>query len=495
MDTAAMDMAVVRNARRSSVWLIGFIASINVTNCNVLAAEVEFTPSISSGVIYTDNVDLSATNEQSSEIFTITPNIKSQIKGNNGSLTLDYQFQQLLYSHDSDDNERYHTLSFSADKGISGTGLTLNTSAEIENIARSVSNNANDDVVTGDTIESKSFEAGISFKSNPSGWADLSADITGSITDNEDDIGDYTSFDGTLNFENGTGVKDYFWSVDYDYTTNLATDNSDRTESHELEQRIGLQQINGFSPLMRWYYEEYRGQRERSRDSFYWGPGLRYYWHRDSYLELGYDFSPNDENDNAWRGEVNINPTSRTLIKFEYNHRIYGDAYEFLLKHENRRLSNSISYTEDLSSYNRDNFVEGNRIEEFTLRKVLEWESILQLRRSSATLKLRTNQNETSNVASDNLDSEGYGSTIELTRQISRRTSVTASFDYDYYEFEEQAARDKEEYYRDWSLGVEHEPTENWSLSVDVSRINKSSTENTSEYNENRAELEVKVQL
>ncbi len=124
-------------------WLL---SSIALMTAHCLAADVEFHPYVGGGFTYTDNIDRVSEGRQGSLISDINAGIATDIQGADGTIDLDYELNQLIYSHDSNNNETYQTLSFSADKGINKTGFRVNADASIENIARAADQNANADI-------------------------------------------------------------------------------------------------------------------------------------------------------------------------------------------------------------------------------------------------------------------------------------------------------------------------------------------------------------
>ena len=86
---------------------------------NVFAeAEIsKFNPSISAGLIYTDNVDLTHTNKDSDLVFRVTPSLGSagiSTQGSRLTTQLNYSVSGLSYESDTSNNDLYHNLSSSA---------------------------------------------------------------------------------------------------------------------------------------------------------------------------------------------------------------------------------------------------------------------------------------------------------------------------------------------------------------------------------------------
>lgn len=485
---------MVQRIRKNRICL--FVSVLLATH-NSFAADVKITPRVETELTYTDNVDLTASDEQSSEITSLLAGIEMKADGNDGNLSLDYQIQQLLYSYNSDKNELYNELEFSADKGLfSSTNLRGNVSASISNVARNIRSNASTDVTTADTVESRDASVGLSYQSNPSGLMDLFTSIDGSIESNDDNIGNNNTFEGSIVGTQGRSIKTYFWSVDQHYETTHGKDGEESTESIELDQELGLQQLNGFSPYLHYYYEDYSGQSgDDSADSSSWGPGVKYYLTRHSYIDIGYDFSLDDDNSDFWRGGLHLNPSARTLLDFGYTKRFYGDAYSFSLTHSTRRMTNSITYQEEVSNYNRDLYIAGNQIEQLNISKTLTWTSSLDFRRSTFTLDLSSEKQQSFSDILQNTDVDTYSSELSIDHNLTRNTTISPGFTYKYYDFYSQGQTTQKDYYRKWNLDLTHNFADDLSMDFGLSYEDRSSTENSAEYQESRVNINIRKEL
>ncbi len=487
------DMAMVRRTKINRSYLISLVIFSSVS----FAADVTITPSVEGGVTYTDNVDLDASNEQSSEITSLTAELEIEATGSDGNASLDYSMEQLYYSNDSEKNGLFHELSFEADKGLAVQNrIRGDISASISNIASDITANASNDITRGDTIENREAIVGLSYQSNPSGLIDMNARLEAALEDYEDNVGNNNSYSGDLYFAQGSLVTRYFWTTNYSYGKTFDNSGSSDTESSELDQEIGLQPIHNWSPYLHLYYEDYSGQSSSdSADSSSWGPGVKYYIDKNSYISLGYDFALDDENSDHWRGAIVLTPSDKTQIEFEYTKRFYGDAYDFSLTHSNRRWTNSISYTEEVTNYERDLFVEGNRIEDLSITKTLTWGSVLNLRRTTINFDASADNQKAINSLSDDTDVDTYSGELSVTHNLSRKTTITPSFLYEYYEFQQQGNTYQTDYYRELGIEVEHDFTDAFSASLEVSYSNRSSSNLDSEYEENRIYFNVRKEF
>lgn len=493
MDTA-MDMAMVRRIIKSSVYSLSFILVMTKTS---FAADVLVTPSLETKLVYTDNVNSVATNEQTSSITYFTGGLSVQAKGNDGQLSLDYTLQQLVYSYDSEKNKLFNSLSFNADKGLfSTTNVRGNVAASISNVSRNLETNADNDVSNGNTIESRNAQAGLSYQSNPAGMFDLNTKVDASVTNNEDSVGNNHSYTGTLNLQQGQAAHTLFWSsVDrYELTQGQSEDKN--TKSTEAENEFGWRTESGISPLVHSFYENYQGQgRSDSQDSASVGPGVRYYFSKSSYIEVGYDFTLKEDDSDSWRAKAHWAPSPRTSLDADYKQRFYGDAYTLSFKHTHHRLTNTVSYTESVSNYDRSLYIEGAEINQLSLTKTFSWESQLAFKRTIAKLIITSDKKQSmSNIANDT-QVETYSSKLNLEHKLTRSMTLTPGFQFKHYKFYNQNESNQEDYYRKWDLELSKKFAADLSVDFELSYEDRSSTSSSAAYQENRVSLNVRKEL
>jgi len=487
-----MGMTIQKRANHKR-WLL---SSIALMTAHCLAADVEFHPYVGGGFTYTDNIDRVSEGRQGSLISDINAGIATDIQGADGTIDLDYELNQLIYSHDSNNNETYQTLSFAADKGINKTGFRVNADASIENIARAADQNANADIFSGDTIENKDASLGINYRSNPRSKIDLLARAYTDVVNNEDDIGNYNGYGAEFSFANGSTIKKLFWQIDGSYQYKESKDSEDDTAFTLFRQDFGLQTLSGWVPFIRLNVEDYEGTADAdSADTLSWGPGLKFFWTKRSYFELSYNFSEDDNNQDFWAGAININPTPRTRLFASYDKRFFGDAYEVLLSHRSRRVNNSIRYTEEAVSFDRDLFTTGSTIEEISLSRRLEWSSILTGRRTEYELTIYRDEREALNAGSEEQNDEVDAIGIAVRHRLSRRFTVAGSFDYEYYQFTRRSNPAQNDYYRVYELEGQYQFNRDLFASIGFKHNNKSSSFEPNSYEETRVFIDLRMQL
>ncbi|QUJ69300.1 TIGR03016 family PEP-CTERM system-associated outer membrane protein (plasmid) [Photobacterium sp. GJ3] len=321
---------------------------------------MEITPYVGTELTFTDNVNRSNTNQQSSFITALETGIEATVEGNRGYLGLDYELRYLYYTETDRNDKLYQNLDFYTFKGLGRSGFQVDASASIENIAEDIATDANADEISGDTIQSNQAQIGLSYRTNPLSTMDLRSRIYTRVIDNEDEIGNYTGWGGNVSYANGRSVKDAFWLLSLSYDYREGRDDEVSTEFSRINEVFGLQTIGGFAPFVRLNYENYNGVTDSPENEILnWGIGTRYFWDRYSYLDVSYNFSEDDVNSDFWAGAINLSPSDRTRFYFQYDKRLRGDAYAAEIRHRTRRWTNTLTYTERPDSYERERFVQG----------------------------------------------------------------------------------------------------------------------------------------
>ncbi|MDO6498003.1 TIGR03016 family PEP-CTERM system-associated outer membrane protein [Photobacterium sanguinicancri] len=484
-------MAMTRKRRNPSIYVIGVASFVSMSG---YSADVTFTPSVDVGLVFTDNVDREP-DKTASFITTIGAGLKADILATEGYLNFDYQIRQLLYSDSSDRDDLYNNLDFVAEKGIAHSGFFVDANASVQNVAKSLDDDAAADIFSGNTVENQRGEIGFGFRSNPLSQIDLESRVFTRVSRSGDRIGDYNGYGASVSFANGQSIKDVFWQIDasYDYKKGREDEIGD-TRYTALSETVGLQTVYGFSPLMRLNYENLEGSSDlNSRKTVSWGPGVRYFWHKRSYAELSYNFSEDDVNPDFWAGSLNFNPTPRTRLYLEYGKRFFGDAYEFLFSHRNRRVTNTVSYTEEPVSFDRTNFTVGDRPEDITLVRLLDWTSTLDLRRSQYSFSLFGRQEEALTVFSENQDERSYGTRISGNHNLTRRFKINGAYEYATYDFDRLDGSNQNDDYHTFDIGGVYQHLKKLTSSFGYRYSTRQSSSSIYEYDENRFYYDLKM--
>ncbi|TDR78643.1 TIGR03016 family PEP-CTERM system-associated outer membrane protein [Photobacterium lutimaris] len=464
------------------------------TGCS-FAEETWFHPYVETGVLYTDDVYQSAENNKSSVVSSIEAGMYSQLIRNDASFIFNYDIEQLLYSHSSDENDTYQSLLLFADKKVANTGLKVDATATILNIAESNDNNANANIISNNTVESKNAEIGLSFTTNPRKDIDLNVRGYGIITDNEDDIGNYKGYGTTLNFSNGLNQKQLFWESNALYDKKTDRQDDTVTERSYFKGSLGFQTISKISPLVRMNYENYEGvSYQDTEETFSWGPGVRYFLTQNSFFELSYNFVEKGDISNFVGGRFKLEPSPRLLINFSYDKRYFGDAYDFTLIHRSRRTVNTISYTEATNNFQREFYSSDEDIEVFTLNRRLEWLTELTGRRETYGFKLFYHEQEPLKGNSSRQDETGIGATLLSSYELSRKLELSGEISYSQYRFNRTVDQNQEDDYWYFVLSSSYKIYRNVFSTVKYVHDSRKSNINSRDYDENRISLDVRME-
>lgn len=485
--STATGMAMgINNMNRSTHWyglcavgvMVAFSHAVN-------AEEVEFSPSVSGILTYSDNIYLTDENEIGGFIGTLSAGANLNVQGSKSRLMFNYDVYQVLNEKRTEDNRLYNELSLTGYRNLAGESLTLDTNAYIKNISRNIQDNANEDVISGNTIESRYFATGLSYQSNPRGYFDIYSRLDGNITSNEDNIGDFYQVAGNLVVTEGTASRNFFWLNESNYTRNESTTNDGGNFNYNIKQEFGIKPIYNISPFIRIFYEEYSDLDGNQNDNIgTWGPAVRYYLSQRSYVEVSYDFL--FDGGHFWRGAFSLYPTPRTNIEFDYSRRVFGDSYFFLFSHRTKRLTNIISYTESLTSFDRELFFEGENIEEIRLTKELLFGSTLALKRTTFGVDVSfVEQRPVLTNVVENNSNDVLRTTFRFTHELSNRTTLSGSFQFNNYKRRAAVDPINDDYSRVFDLSLRNQLSRRiyWSVSA-------RHADNT-DYAESRASLEV----
>ncbi|MBD1390527.1 TIGR03016 family PEP-CTERM system-associated outer membrane protein [Neiella sp. HB171785] len=455
-------------------------------------AKVDVYPSVGFRATHTDNVELANSSKESATIGSLYAALRATVDGNEGALSLNYRGTRAMYSHDSDRNSYYNSLQFSANKRFGQSGFAMNAEAKVDNVARSRRRDANDDILTGDTVTNRNASTNLSYSNGGRGYLSFGANAGASIRDASDDQGNSYGYRAGVSLGQGSRVTNYIWSTNYNFQKDDARGGSRNNQSHRVNGNLAIAQMYGFAPTVNYNWEKYEEKgfddgEDRDRTFGRVGPGLRYYIDRKSFVELNYNFVVEGEGNDSWGGKVDLNPSRNTKIKGSYSKRVFGNSYDVLIQHKSKRMTNTVRYSEELTSFERDFFVEDEIIEDYSLRKVLDWTSSLKMKRSSVSLSLTSTRRERNDSDGQTLNDDTYGATLSYTRSLTRTTQFSSSFRYNKYQFDDSDQQKQNDYYRRFELSLSHSFLQSLSLRYGYQFSDRSSNEDDFGYEENRA--------
>lgn len=470
-----------------------------IVQTTALAGDWQIIPNLSLDETYTDNVQLTPENNNSSFVTQTIYGLDTEY--NSSLTTLQWSGRQILarYSHDSELNNSFRTLNANGEHSFWRGGPTVLASASIENISQNSANNSSADLVSGDTVEQRNYSTGLRYNFGNSSYS-VASSVNYSITRADDNIGDNNGFTAMLGSENGNNARTVYWQLDSNYTKRKQSSSNNDGENFTVEALIGAITPWNLNPFLRYYDENIQGTgvTQSLNTTSSWGPGIRWLASPHIILDLSYNFVADKAvSDNYFNTSLQWEPSTRTSLTLGYSQRFFGDSYNLNFSHRTRRLTNSISYNEDIEVFDRNSFQSNTpddtqlvESDEFSLNKSLTWSSQLQLSRTVFGMSLSTNERTSlaTNIVDDILDAN-----INFIRTISPRStlSLSASFNSSIYDKENPGGNRQEDYYRTISASYTKNLLSELSYNLILRHINRDSTINNLSYQEMRATINI----
>ena len=509
-----------------------------------VAGEWQFDPSIMVDETYSDNVGLTTNNEQSSLVTQVGLNIESTYKAQQAEFNFSSESIYALYSHDHDLDSDYQTLSSDLRVQLWPNGIVAYGGISIDNQSRNGSRNALADIVSADTVQVETYSGGLEYNIDNSDFI-VNSSIGYRETNSEDNIGNQKGINSRITSTNGTGARHVFWEVEHDYQD--LENNNQKGKQSQSEVKIGWITGYGLNPFLRYYDEDNSGDinnSNRSIESNSYGLGVRWLITPRLAFNASYNQPIGDNLDldgNEQEAYINASvqwqPSPRTKLTANISERFYGTSYGLDFTHRNKRLTNSISYVEDVQTFTRNNFAanlvgfyfcpssnitsvadciikdEGSifpdnpnepdnpgfqlfPIQDFTLvednvfslNKTLNWSSVLALPRT--TISFTASHQNRENLESFNED-ERSASSLNVSRKVSGRSSI--SFDLSYTETNLQIDTEFEriDRYRRYEISYLKSLNSTLSFDLSLSYLNRGSDNALFNYEEGRVSAKV----
>ena len=532
MDITAMGMA--QKTKLSSVFIALICSNL------VLAGDWQFDPSIIIDETFSDNVSLIANNEQSSLVTQAGLNIASTYKARQALFNFSSQSSYALYSHNHDLDNDYHTLATDLRLELWPKGIVVFGGVNISNQSRNRSRNALADIVSADTTQVETYNGGIEYNIKNSTYV-VNSSIGYKKSNSADNIGNRESVITQLNSTNGTGTRHAFWELQHNYQEQK--NNGKNGKQSQSEAIIGLITDYNVNPFVRYYNEDNSGDintTNRSLESNSYGLGVRWLISPRLRLDASYNKPIGDKldvNDDEQKAYVNTavqwQPSPRTKLSANISERFYGTSYGLDFTHSNRRLTNKISYVEDIQAFTRNNFVPNtigfyfcpnniSQIEEcilkdditifpnapnnqgsqisliqdftlvednvYSLNKTFSWTSKLALPRT--TVSFNANQQNRENLDT-RIEDELNSTSLSIKRKVSGRSSLSLNLSYTETSLQLDTEFERTDRYRRYQLDYETSLNSALSFNVAVSYLNRSSGNAPLNYEEGRVSAKI----
>jgi len=462
MNMAITAMGIIKKINDNIYIKLGLLMPITLASSFANAGDWDFKPNFGLTETYTNNVELTTTDRHSSVVSQIIAGLNATYNSREVEFSVSGSETYAAYSHNSDLNDDYQTANVNGLFSLWRDGPKLIASSQISNVSQNSTNNSLSDLVSSDTVQSRSHSAGVQYQTANSSH-DFNASIIYELTETEDSIGESKGYTANFNSQNGNSARHVFWQVSGLYSDRLNA-NSTGT-NYNLDAQVGAITAFKLNPFIRVYREDITGTAAGTsqNNSNSWGPGLRWQTSDHFYIDLSYNIVEDKTvSDNYIATNINWQPSQRTSLVAGYSQRFFGDSYNLNFSHETKRLTNKISYDETVEVFDRDSFeevtlgevwcpvsgpfdasscfpasqppsdtsgfilvpiiglapVESN---EFSLNKQLAWSSTLTLSRTTFTLDIATSEREYLNTGSTN---DNFDISLSATRRLSPKSDL-----------------------------------------------------------------------
>ena len=508
---------------------------VSLVSASSVAAEWQLTPSIFVDETYTDNVRVTRNDEKSSLVSQVGLAIESSYLSRLVQFDFKSASTYAFYSHDHDIDDDYQDVESNITAKLGESGFALIGNLRIDNQSSDGSRNALADLVSGDTVQVETYSSGIAYTVSNSQF-DFNSNLIYSTTNTEDKIGEQDGYSATVQSQNGGNADYVFWDLQSGYQERKNRGQSSR--QYQAELKLGLITRWKINPFIRYYDEDNSGSISsgRTNESNSYGVGLRWLVSPRLFLDVSYNKPIGTSIDIDGKtqkeyvdAEINWQPSSRTSVQAGYSQRFYGDSYNLALTHRNRRLTNTISYNEQVLSFTRNNFnpvdqgafwcPQGDtsdltacylgsnsdidfsgfqlvRVTDFeliedavlSLNKTLNWNSKLDLARTTFTLDLSSNERELLETRS--ID-ESKRAKFNIARKVSGRSSIDLDLSYTENNYQQGTTNERKDRYRQVGIGYTKSLNSNLDFSFDLRHVNRSSTTDQYNYDEGRVALKI----
>ncbi len=493
------------------------------------AKSFSFTPSISIDETYSDNLELSRFDQQSGLVSQFNVNLTSEYESNASSFSLSSTNTYSLFSFDSSLNSSFTALDADGTIQLWPNGISLTGSATIQNQSRNIATSSNNNLLFNDTVQTENYQTGLLYNVN-NRYHITSSTLDFSTSSSGDDIGERTSTTFNFSSTNGVSARYLFWNSDLSFIESNNSNNNGDSRQSSVDVQLGYITDYAFIPFVRYFLEDNSGNvSTTSLETESYGVGFRWLILPRLFVDFSYNKPFGNSSDTIEEQEafadasLNWQPSSRTQIELGYTQRFFGDSYSAQITHQNRRLTNTISYNETVRTFTRDNFEsvtsetfctniatdisdciillesepETNALSSinvtslelvdddiFSLNKVFSWTSTLTLQRTRFSTNARYTSREN---LGDNNSSETLTKFLSLSasRSISNQTTISLLSSYTDQSID-VATTTQTDLTRRYSLTYNRNISDLLNMSFTLGHTNRSSSVDNFNYDENR---------
>ncbi|MGH8658600.1 MAG: TIGR03016 family PEP-CTERM system-associated outer membrane protein [Gammaproteobacteria bacterium] len=485
-------MKIGHRQKRSNKGRLTCALLISVPSPLAYAAQWTIQPLLEIAETYSDNIALAPSGLEEDDFVTeISPGVV--VRGAGRRLTLDfgYRLQNLVFANNSDSNSTNHQLFANAAAELLREHLFLDARASVgqENFSDLGSRQSDNLSLGGDRGTVITYSASPYWRQRFRDLAEALVrftydDVSG---DNNDASGSSVAVNASLT--SGTRFGRWGWGLRYDRRdvsdevgggSDNAVDNDggsdfetfDGEVSYRLTRQLGIFAAGGFE--------------------------------NNDFASMG-----QDTDGVTWRIGANWRPSRNTELEAFYGDRFFGSTWGMDLTHRSRRTTWSASYREEVEQtrnllLDRALFTLADTPQE-AITNPVDAEDLVQISGSLPTfsnevfidktftggvdIDLRRMRlslrgfNTTREFLQSGAEEDQFGTLVTLDRRLSRATTALVSIEWDRLNFEQPERRDDTVNFR---IGILHEFGRHVSGFVDYGFLSRSSSDEGSEFTENR---------
>lgn len=315
------------------------------------AGDLDISPRITIGAIYTDNLRLEPSNEEADVAAEITPGISVRADGNRLDASLDYQMENYVFYDNSNANNTAHQLDAVAAAELTKNFLFLDArssvgQAIIDADERISLNNFN---TTGNQTDFYTYTLSPHIQNHFGGYADSSLRYTYSRLEYDEGASDSTINGVDARLVSGRNFKQIAWFANYIYDSIDYDDSSrqnDRFENANGEIRHGVSKDFTLIGQAGWSNDDLESSRDFETGT-YWAVGG--FWQSSRFWSL-----EALAGNNLKTATVGLYPTVRTSLRVNYRDREVGlnpgERWTVAFNHYTRRTTWNARYFEDTTT-------------------------------------------------------------------------------------------------------------------------------------------------
>ena len=315
------------------------------------AGDLDVTPRIRLGAIYTDNLRLEPSNEEDDVAAEVTPGISVRADGNRLDASLDYQMENYVFAENSDANNTAHQLNATAAAELSKDLLFLDARSAVGQAIINADEpiSLNNFSTGGNRTDFYSYELSPYLQNHFGGYTDGTLRYTYSQLFYDQGASDSTRNGVDARLASGRRFKQVSWFGNYSYNEFDYDDSSrqsDRFEDANGEIRHRTTQDFSLVAQGGWVNDDVQSSRDSNNGS-YWAVGG--FWQPSRFWSLealtGY---------NLTTASVGLYPTVRTSLLVNYRDSDIGlnagKRWTVRFNHYTRRTVWGAGYFEDTTT-------------------------------------------------------------------------------------------------------------------------------------------------